>query len=33
VAYDEAIVGLYAHLDRAEELLSTQRYLAGSEVL
>ena len=29
-AYDEAIVALYAALDRAENVLSTSRYLVGS---
>jgi len=31
-AYDEAVENLYKHLDKAEEILSEQRYLAGSEI-
>jgi len=28
-AYDEAVEGLFQHLDKAEEILSKQRYIAG----
>ncbi|XP_046564990.1 glutathionyl-hydroquinone reductase YqjG-like [Haliotis rubra] len=31
-AYDSAIIGLFQGLDHAEEILSKQRYLTGSQV-
>jgi len=32
LAYDEAVNDLYEYLDRAEEILSRQRYICGSEL-
>lgn len=32
-AYEEAVERLFAALDRVEEILSTQRYIAGDQVV